>query len=92
LFTKIKSRAALVIATSYLVLELGLDMHVALRVETEGKPFAFLIFGFPWSLAVLVTPHWTPDWVYLSLVLFLNTATIYALTVSVIRLLDGDEK
>ena len=89
------SRTAFIVSGSYAAVEIGLAIYVASAGEPEGYAFAFLIYGFPWSLAALAAARRMPDWALwylLPAVLFLNTATLYGFAFSIIRMFKDNSK
>jgi len=60
--------------------------------EPEGVAFAFLLFGFPWSVVAELTNGFALKWTYyLPLVFILNTATVYSVALAVVRLSNGSK-
>jgi hypothetical protein len=83
-FGRLFSRVAFIASITYAAIAVGMIVYVWHRVEPEGVPFAFLVFGFPWSLVAVFTKCASlRDGYCLPLVLILNTATLYAAVLTI---------
>jgi hypothetical protein len=85
--TRLYSRTALIIATFYAAVAIGLAIYIWQMAEAEAVGFGFLFIGFPWSLAAIFTSCFSmKETSCLLLVFALNTATVYSLVLAAIRL------
>lgn len=81
------SRTAFIVAVGYAIL-IATALIAAWRVlDFEARAYALLFIGFPWVLALL--PFRDSTFLYF-LALTLNVATVYAFTLSVVRLFVHD--
>jgi hypothetical protein len=91
--TKLYSKGALRASICYAALAVGLSVYFHRNAEPEALPFAFLILGFPWSVAAVSGECFSLKGLYCLLtVLSLNAATLYFGVLAVTRLLEKDSE
>lgn len=89
---KLFSRTALISSMLYAVFAVTMALSVHRLAEPEGAGFAFLIYGFPWSIAVASTNCFNlKESLCLPLVLILNAATVYVIVLAIVHVINDSK-